>query len=70
MDILCHFLKQVGPKKEEGEASRLEKGGKGGKSPSSVGKNLKMLIESTRLFGTQEYILRRHQNFAKSSSYF
>ena len=36
--------------------SRLEKGGKGGKSASRVGKNLKMLIESTRLFGTQEYV--------------
>ena len=35
-------------------ASRLEKGGKDGKSASRVGKNLKMLIESTRLFGTQE----------------
>ena len=37
-------------------ASRLEKGGKDGKSASRVGKNLKMLIESTRLFGTQEYL--------------
>jgi hypothetical protein len=27
------------------EAGRLEKGGKGGKSASRVGKNLKMLIE-------------------------
>ena len=36
--------------------SRLEKGGKGGKSASRVGKNLKMLIESTHLFGTKECI--------------
>ena len=36
--------------------SRLEKGGNGGKSASRVGKNLKMLIESARLFGTHVYL--------------
>ena len=35
--------------------SRLEKGGKGGKNASRVGKDQKVLVESTRLFGTQEY---------------
>ena len=65
MGILCKFLKQVGPNKQvvcrmkkKGvnlyRVSRLEKGGKGGKIASRVGKNLKMLIEVTRLFGIQE----------------
>ena len=39
------------------------------KSASRVGKNLKMLIESTRLFGTQEYVVKSELNLNQLSTY-